>query len=204
MAKKNEYLTAGKIQGATPGTLASLRNVCQVANLADAVDDQHRKINANYIYHAVQLSRLGKVNFDDPHEILDRTEDYLQSCIDYGIKPNLAGYALALGFNSVKGLQRCFADKRMQKDCSDAVSKGYLIIEEIIVGYMLDQRIMPATAIFTLKNHFGYKDETDFNVRAISDNDGVDAKALEDKYNSVIDVDVVDVSDSGISDKSDG
>lgn len=172
------------------GNLTTIRKLYGgEVDISKAVDDSRKKVNANYIYHAVTLARLDKVNFDDPLEIADRTEEYLKSCIDFGIKPTVPGYALALGFSSVRGLQEVFQNKRVQKDCSDAVAKGYLMIEEIVVECMLDQRILPATAIFTLKNHFGYKDESDLNVRAVSGNTSVDQKALEDKYNSVIDVD---------------
>ena len=152
-----------------------------------AVPLEKRRENAAYIAHSVKLACLDKIDRYNAEQVRQRTLDYLQMCSDDGMKPNVAGYALALGTNRM-GLEAMFRDRRTDAATYGAVDAGLTVIENVMVELMLDQKINPVTAIFLLKNHFmgTYQDASQVTVRQ-ERIDVIDTSALENKYRTVID-----------------
>lgn len=151
---------------------------------ADSVSLEKKKVNANYILHTMRLGKLPKIDITDAEQVADRSAQYLEICVSDGIRPNVAGYALALG-TSVDDLNNAFTDRRMNREAAGEITRGLAQIEDIMIGMMLDSRIMPVTAIFLLKNHLGYHDQTELRVRS-ERIETADPAALESKYESVM------------------
>lgn len=151
-----------------------------------AVPLEKRQENAAYIGHSVKLACLEKIDRYDAESVKKRTLEYLEMCQDDGMKPNVAGYALALGTNR-QGLEEMFRDRRISSETYGALDAGMSVIENIMVGLMLDQKINPVTAIFLLKNHFmgSYQDASQVTVRQ-ERVEVFDTASLENKYRSVI------------------
>lgn len=156
-----------------------------------AVPKEKRQENAGYIAHSIKLAILPKIDKYSAEQVSERTMDYLQMCIDDGMKPNVTGYALALGTTRT-GLEAMFRDRRMDSEAYSALDAGMSVIENVMVNLMLDQKINPVTAIFLLKNHFmgSYQDSSQVTFRS-ERIEQVDTAALENKYRSVIDVEPV-------------
>lgn len=156
------------------------------ATVLNAVPDDRRRMNENYIAHSVRLSNLPHISLSDPMAIRGRTDFFFGLCIADGIRPNLAGYALSLG-TTVRGLERAMSDRRMTREASEEIGRGMSIIEDTIINLAFDGYLSPVNAIFFLKNHYGYTDQSDVNIRAQAV-EQVDTKALEQKYQTVIDI----------------
>lgn len=155
-----------------------------------SVPAERRKENARYIVHSVRLSAFDKIDRTDSEQVRRRTIEYLEACVNDGMKPNLTGYALALGTNR-QGLQQMFLSRSTDHETLEALDNGIAMVENVILELMLDQKINPVTAIFLLKNHFSYSDQTDIKIQA-ERVDTVDEQALEDKYRTVIEAQAVD------------
>ena len=158
-----------------------------LTEMADpAVPAERKQENARYIVHTVKLKSLPKIDRTNAVQVRDRTVEYLKACVDDGIKPNLTGYALSLGTDR-RGLESLFSSRSVDKATQDELDAGVAMIENIMLELMMDQKINPVTAIFLLKNHFAYSDQTDLRIRA-ERVETVDEQALEDKYRNVIDM----------------
>lgn len=164
-----------------------------MAQTTAAVPEDKKLENANYIVHTLKIQSLEPVNRGDAVAVRNRTVDYLTLCASDGVKPNLTGYALALGTNRA-GLKAMFADRRVDKAAYEELDRGMTMIENIMLELMLDQKINVVSAIFLLKNHFDYKDQSDVNVRA-ERIETIDTNELQAKYASVIDIDADDDDD---------
>lgn len=158
-----------------------------LSEMADpAVPAERKQENARYIVHTVKLKAMPKIDRTNAVQVRDRTVEYLKACVDDGIKPNLTGYALSLGTDR-RGLESLFSSRSVDKATQDELDAGVAMIENIMLELMMDQKINPVTAIFLLKNHFAYSDQTDLRIRA-ERVETVDEQALEDKYRNVIDM----------------
>ena len=158
-----------------------------LTEMADpAVPAERKQENARYIVHTVKLKSLPKIDRTNAVQVRDRTVEFLKACVDDGIKPNLTGYALSLGTDR-RGLESLFSSRSVDKATQDELDAGVAMIENIMLELMMDQKINPVTAIFLLKNHFAYSDQTDLRIRA-ERVETVDEQALEDKYRNVIDM----------------
>lgn len=157
------------------------------ASVLNAVDKDMRSRNANYIIHAKRLSELPKIALSDPEEIRERVDFYYQLCVTDGIRPNLPGLALAFGLTRT-GLINAMSDRRMTRDAAQELGRGIAMMDEILSGMVLDGRVMPVAAIYLMNNWLGYKNASEVTTRTETVETSVDQKALEQKYQSVIDV----------------
>ena len=167
------------------GSLMAVQDAMSIS-----VPAERRKENARYIVHSVKLSTFSKIDRTSAEQVRNRTIEYLEACVDDGMKPNLTGYALALGTNR-QGLQQLFLSRNTDHETLEALDNGIAMVENVMIELMLDQKINPVTAIFLLKNHFSYSDQTDIKIQA-ERVDTVDEQALEDKYRTVIEAQAVD------------
>ncbi len=158
-----------------------------VASVANAVDKDKKSVNANYIVHAKRLSDLPPVALSDPEAIRDRVDWYYQLCMTDGVRPNLPGFALAFGLTRT-GLMNALADRRMTRDCAEELGRGIAMLDEIMSALTLDGRIMPVASIYLMNNWLGYKNASEVTTRTEQVETSVDQKALEQKYQTVIDM----------------
>lgn len=180
MAKKNNEAI---------GSLMAVQDAVSVS-----VPAERRKENARYIVHSMKLSTFSRIDRTDAEQVRNRTIEYLEMCVNDGMKPNLTGYALALGTNR-QGLQQMFLSRNTDHETLEALDRGIAMVENVMLELMLDQKINPVTAIFLLKNHFAYSDQTDIKIQA-ERVDTVDEQALEDKYRTVIEAQAVDYDET--------
>lgn len=158
-----------------------------VASVANAVDKDKKSVNANYIVHAKRLSDLPPVALSDPEAIRDRVDWYYQLCMTDGVRPNLPGFALAFGLTRT-GLMNALSDRRMTRDCAEELGRGIAMLDEIMSALTLDGRIMPVASIYLMNNWLGYKNASEVTTRTEQVESSVDQKALEQKYQTVIDM----------------
>lgn len=157
------------------------------ASVANAVDKDKVSVNMNYIIHAKRLSDLPPVPLSDPEAIRDRVDWYYQLCATDGVRPNVPGLALAFGLTRT-GLMNALADRRMTRDCAQEIGRGIAMMDDILSGMVLDGRIMPVAAIYLMNNWLGYKNASEVTTRTETVETNADQKALEQKYQTVVDM----------------
>ena len=157
------------------------------ASVLNAVDKESRSKNGNYIIHARRLSELPKIPLSDPDAIRERVDFYFQLCITDGIRPNLPGYALAFGLTRT-GLMNALADRRMTRDAAEELGRGIAMLDEILSAMTIEGQIQPIASIYFMNNWLGYKNASEVTTRTETVESAVDQKALEQKYQTVIDM----------------
>ena len=143
-----------------------------------------QKINTQFIEHTISLSSFEPIVLDREN-VGKRTLEYIRLCIRDVVKPNLTGYALALG-TTPDGLNEWVMDKRLTEETRGALMKGISMIEATMISMMMDSNLNPVASIFLLKNHFGYKDQAEISFKGHIE---TASKSLEAKYKAVVDDD---------------
>ena len=143
-----------------------------------------QKDNEQYINHTLALAAMEPVMLDKEH-VGKRTLEYVRQCSQDAVRPNLTGYALCLG-TTPEELANWIKDKRLPDETRGALRKGISMIEATMVSMMMDQKINPVASIFLLKNHFGYKDQSEISFKGHIE---TEKKSLEAKYRAVVDDD---------------
>lgn len=143
-----------------------------------------KKDNDQYINHTLALASMEPVILDREH-VGKRTLEYVKRCEEDAVRPNLTGYALSLGATP-EDLSAWINDKRLPDETRGALRKGISMIEACMVSMMMDQKINPVASIFLLKNHFGYKDQSEISFKGHIE---TGKKSLEAKYRAVVDDD---------------
>lgn len=158
-----------------------------VASVLNAVDKDQRAKNGNMIIHARRLSDLPKVALSDAEAIRERVDFYYQLCVTDGVRPNLPGLALAFGMTRA-GLMNALADRRMTREAADEIGRGIAMMDEILSAMTLAGQVNPVAAIYFMNNWLGYKNASEVTTKTTVVETGVDQKALEQKYQSVVDI----------------
>ena len=151
----------------------------------DPVELERRSANVRHIDHTMGLAMMKPLKTWDANHIGKRTMEYLDKCKEDGVRVNLTSYALALG-TTPDGLNEMMYDKARTQETRNAIQKGVSMIEAIMLEMMSEQRINPVTGIFMLKNHFGYKDQSEISFKGHIE---TDQKTLSAKYRAVVDDD---------------
>lgn len=151
----------------------------------DPVDLERRKANIRHIDHTMSLALMQPLEVWDAEHIGQRTMEYLDKCKTDGVRVNLSSYALSLG-TTPDGLNEMMCDKSRSQESRNAIQKGVAMVEAVMIEMMMEQRINPVTGIFLLKNHFGYKDQSEISFKGHIE---TDKKTLQAKYRAVVDED---------------
>ena len=150
-----------------------------------AIDEERCRANIRHIDHTTSLAAMPRLEVWDAESIGKRTLEYLDKCKTDGVRVNLSAYALSLG-TTPDGLNELIGDKRLTDETRAALLKGISMVEAIMIEMMMEQRINPVTGIFLLKNHFGYKDQSEISFKGHIE---TDKQTLRAKYKAVVDDD---------------
>lgn len=124
--------------------------------------------NAEILKHAIEIAyKWPVIDLDNDDAVEQRIIDYFKYCFDNDIKPGVEGMALALGVNRrtlwdwETGNRRGSSSRR-----ADIIKKSKQILANYLESLSQNGKINPVTAIFLLKNHFGYSDKQEIEVKA--------------------------------------
>lgn len=98
----------------------------------------------------------------DVEQIRDRIALYFNYCAEKGIRPGMEGMALAL-HTTRRTLERWVAGT-MRPELQDTIIQAKQMLAAYLEYVSLNGQIFPATAIFLMKNWFGYKDQTEQTI----------------------------------------
>lgn len=91
-------------------------------------------------------------------EAIERTELYIQKCIDRGLRPTIEGWALALG-TTRKSLWEWENGKSRGPVSADVVKKAKEAFAAFDADMVSQNKMNPVTYIFRAKNYYGMKDQ---------------------------------------------
>lgn len=107
----------------------------------------------------VKLMHLEKIDIRNEMEVENRIQLYFEECIKNDIRPGVAGLCLALG---IERMTWYLWGRENRHGYADLVAKTRGTMEAILEAYMLNGKINPVAGIFLLKNHYGYRDQSDY------------------------------------------
>lgn len=145
---------------------------------------------ARMISDAVNISNFGPVDINNPKEVEDRINLFLQYCIEHDMKPSVESMALAFNTNRmqlwrwVNGVECNIAEASRY-----TIKKGYSIMNQLLTQTMMEGKINPVSAIFLMKNNMGYKDQTDVVVTPNNPLQGMDADQARKRITDAIPAD---------------
>lgn len=148
--------------------------------------NQEQKKNAEYLAFAIQSFGMKRVDTSDPKAVEDRLMWYFQRCIENNMKPTYSGFASALGVSRQTIWK--WRDGQERPENYPIIESAMNMLEQLMEMYMMNGQINPASGIFLLKNHFGYKDIQDVVVQPKKPlGEEVDAEIIEEKYKELPD-----------------
>ena len=96
-------------------------------------------------------------------QIMERTMLYFQECIEKDIKPGTAGLCAWLGVPRSTWYKWCAGKNRAETHYNFCV-RVMGVLDATLEQYAQNGQINPVTAMWTQKNHFGYKDVSEVVV----------------------------------------
>ena len=138
----------------------------------------HRKI--------LRQARVGislpPVDIADSAQVEARINEYLDFCESADKMPNMVGMASWLGV-SPRTMSDWKNGARRANTHTQMLERYLVALEDTIVEKMMDNKVNPANAIFILKNHYQYRDQTDHIIHAnTQDEREVSAEDIAKRY----------------------
>ena len=124
--------------------------------------------NTKILQYTLALSRLPKIDVNNPILVKQRIDSFFDICLQYDMKPAIASLALAFGIDRVTLFTWITGKVQTVKnpESLNTLKNAYTIINSQYEIYMNSGKINPISAIFLMKNNMGYKDTTDYVISA--------------------------------------
>ena len=180
---------AGEETALSKETVAGLRGVVHglgpnpdlVTGVANLPPGTNRKI----IMLGIQILALPDIDINDPGQVSERLNEYLKMYAEADMKPTVNGMGNALGLDRRRLWEIATHQNRslnINPESASLIERCYNLLSQYWEEYMQTGKINPVSGIFLAKNHFGYRDQTDFVVTAHSDEATFDSKSVMEKY----------------------
>ena len=125
--------------------------------------------NTKYINHSLRIAALPPVDMNDAAQVSQRITEYFTICAEEDMKPSTSGLALAFNLDrrrlweireNIDGFQRGITNNETR----ELLKKAQHVLDMQMVDYMQNGKINPISAIFLMKNNFGYTDKQEVVV----------------------------------------
>lgn len=155
-------------------------------------EDLPEGTNRKILMIGLRLMDLPDININDLGEVKQRLRTFMEIYMEQDMKPTVNGMANALGIDRRRLWEIATGQERakwVNPECAEFITKTYHLLNQYWEEYMQNNKINPVSGIFLAKNHFGYRDQTDFVVTAHSDESTFDTDSIRAKYDSGSDSD---------------
>jgi hypothetical protein len=126
----------------------------------EASKEQAKK---NVLELNIKALTLPQIDPTKIEEVMERTMAYLQECVEKDIKPGTAGLCAWLGIPRQTWYTWCAGRARAETHYNFCV-RVMGVLDATLENYAQNGQINPVTAMWTQKNHFGYKDVSEVVV----------------------------------------
>lgn len=119
------------------------------------------------VQYWMEICKVGKVDFQKPEDVRDRSEWWLELTFEHGVAPSVAQYASALGIS--RQLLYAIVMNRPAKyptETLDILDRYYHSIDGMLENLAASGQIQSVPWIFQSKNNFGYRDQVEHVVVA--------------------------------------
>lgn len=120
--------------------------------------------NARYNAHVLEIMTMPKINTNDYRDVHQRSIDYFMVCQRNDMKPNAAGYALALGVSRNTLRDWVTGRTKKPKEVQEELDIFYNVLTAQMEDMMQNGKINPVSGIFLAKNNYGYTDKQEVVV----------------------------------------
>lgn len=141
--------------------------------------------NRKIIMLGIKILALPDIDLDDPGQVSERLQEFLKMYAEADMKPTVNGMANALGIDRRRLWEIATKQEktlRINPESATIIEKAYNLLNQYWEEYMQTGKINPVSGIFLAKNHFGYRDQTDFVVTAHTDETTFDSQSVMEKY----------------------
>lgn len=116
-----------------------------------------------YMNNALEIFNLPPIDTDDAEAVGVRLGEYFTICGKNGMKPSVAGMAMALGISRIT-LWEWVTTGRKGAEVTNTLKRGYQLLNQVMEDYMQNGQINPVAGIFLMKNNFNYRDQQEMVV----------------------------------------
>lgn len=119
--------------------------------------------NSVALKHAIEMAYIWEpIDLSSDEELQKRIVQYFEYCFENDIRPGVEGMALAIGVDR-RTLWNWETERSgtLGNSRSDIIKKAKQILANYMEMLSQDGHIHPVTAIFLMKNHFGYADKSE-------------------------------------------
>lgn len=118
--------------------------------------------NARRVRIARVLMSKERVDTSSVEAVNERFLWYLDVCEQFDDRPTVEGFALATGYDrlSIRRIKDGEV-KSVPEEVRTTLKRVWDMLNQMMTQYMVDGHLNPVTAIFLLKNNFGYRDQTE-------------------------------------------
>lgn len=121
--------------------------------------------NRQAISDMLYVYSMPPIDTDSDEAVEQRIFEYFQYCIEKDIRPGVEGMAMALGVNRRTLWDWETGNRRGSSIVrADIIKKAKQFIALYLENLAQNNKIYPATWIFMMKNHYGYKDQQDITI----------------------------------------
>ena len=121
--------------------------------------------NRKAISDMLHVYSMPPIDIDSDEAVEQRIFEYFQYCIEKDIRPGVEGMAMALGVNRRTLWDWETGNRRGNSIVrADIIKKAKQFIALYLENLAQNNKIYPATWIFMMKNHYGYKDQQDITI----------------------------------------
>lgn len=113
------------------------------------------------------MYQLPEIDISDAKQVEERIQWYFNHCAETDMKPTVTGLCNGLGID-MDTFRRWGNGTYREKTHSGMVKKAYAVLHELWEDYMLNGKINPVAGIFLGKNHFGYTDKQELEVKPVN------------------------------------
>ena len=139
--------------------------------------------NARRVRIARVLMSQPRVDTTSIDAVNERFLWYLDVCEEFDDRPTVEGFALSTGYDRLS-LRRIKDGevKSVPEDVRLTLKRVWDMLNQMMTQYMVDGHLNPVTAIFLLKNNFGYKDQNETVIVKKDPYESGDPEEIARKY----------------------
>lgn len=146
---------------------------------------------AKYLKKNLELMSLPDINLKNADEVRERIALYFSMMQEYECKPTVSGLALSLNGMSRQTLWAIVNNQpvggegyrsSLPRDVADLLKKAYKVMETMWEDYVQNGKINPVMGIFLGKNHYGYKDQTEYVLTPNQSPEDISVEDIKSRY----------------------
>lgn len=120
--------------------------------------------NSKILKHSLEIYNWDKIDTNSTEEVEERICKYFLYCFENDIRPGVEGMALAIGVNRKTMYSWETEHRGSNPERAATIKKAKQFLADYMEQLSVNGKINPVSAIFLMKNHFGYTDKQEVTI----------------------------------------